>query len=160
LVMISGRQLDLLGELSFRFGDGALQVTATNAELDRDVSRVVLAIYERRAGLLDDVGHLLQRNASAIGRTYRNIGNGIDVFAVLREVADNNIESAFSVEYLCYGLTAYRGLNDTVHVIGKNSIPGGALAIHSNEKVWLAQFADHAEVFHAWNGPHHFCDLV
>src|SRR5436305_1356394 len=38
------RDMDLRGELSLGFGDGALEIAAANAELHRDVTAVVFAV--------------------------------------------------------------------------------------------------------------------
>ena len=110
--------------------------------------------------MFHDLGHLLQRNTAAFRRADRNVGNGIDIFAVLREKAHNHVEPPLAVQDLRHSLAADGGLNDTVHVVWQNSITGGAFAVHPDEKVGLAKLSDNAQVFDALNRSHHLCDSI
>src|SRR6266540_2403319 len=55
-------QTYLLGNFCFSLRNRALQVTATHAELDRDVAHVIFVIDKRGARLLDDLRHLFKRH--------------------------------------------------------------------------------------------------
>ena len=59
---VAGRQLDVLGDALLRFRDGAGEVAAAHAELDRHEALVALAKDVGGAGVERDRGELAQRN--------------------------------------------------------------------------------------------------
>src|SRR5262249_4972856 len=91
-VVIALWEFDLLREFLLRFGDRALQIAPADAELDRNVARVIFAVDKGRAGLFDDLRNLLQWDAPAIRSAYGNARNGVDVLAILRQEPDDDVK--------------------------------------------------------------------
>src|SRR5262249_54206116 len=115
-ITISLWQAHVSLELGLRFGDGALQVTATDPELDRDVAAVIFAVDKRGARLLDNVRHLSERYIGSIGRGHWDIANGVDTVAGPWQEAHDHIEAPFAVQNLGHGLPTNGRLHSAVDI--------------------------------------------
>src|SRR5262249_48845875 len=109
-VVIPGGQSYLRFDPRLDFIDHALQVAPADAEFDRDVSRVVFAVDERRAGLPGDFRELLERDALAVGRVDQDVADRFEALAVLRQEAHDDVETLFAVEQLRPRMPADRRL--------------------------------------------------
>ncbi len=131
--MITGRQLNVLSDLAFGFGNRALQIAIANAEFDRNVARVVFAIDVRCSGLIGNVGEVSQRHWRSAGRVHRNAADRIDVIAKLRQESHDHIEAPLAVQNLRDGLSSNRCLHGRVDIAGRDSVARGPLTINLDE---------------------------
>src|SRR5262245_40452989 len=159
-VVIPGGNLYLRSDPRLGFINRALQVSPPDAEFDRDVTSIVFAVDERRAGLPCDFRKLLERDALAIGRIDLDVADRFEALAVLRQEAHDYIKTLFAVEQLRHGLAADRRLRRRVDVVRRYAVARRFLPVDADQQIRLAELPEDAEVGHAGNRGHHVLDLV
>src|SRR5215469_6561522 len=138
----------------------AAQVAPADAEFDRNVTLVVLAIDVRRSRFQFDITKLLERHQRASGR---RDGYGLDavkVLPILRQESDHQREMTFAFKDLRHCLPADRSLHDRVYIAGSDSIPGSAFAVDFYQNIGLPQFSENASVLDALDRIELSFDLV
>src|SRR5208282_365723 len=139
-------------------GDGAAEVAAAYAELDRNVALRGLVIDEGCAGIDADGSELAQRN---VGRRAarglicdRNIGDLLDTVAIFWREADREIELPIALQHRgCHGARHCR-LDNGVHVARVEPIPGGSDAIDLDVEIRLTDDVENSDILHALDALH------
>src|SRR5262245_18665197 len=154
-VVVFGGQLYLRLDPRLDVFNRALQVSPSDAEFDRDVTLVVFAVNEGRAGLFVDLGQLFERDALALGRVDLDVADRFDALAKLRQESHDDVESLFAVEKLSHRLAADGRLPRRVDVARQDAVARRLVPVGADQQVRLAEFEEDAEVGHAGNPRHH-----
>src|SRR6185437_7320622 len=133
--------------------DGAAEIAAADAELDRNVALAALAIDERSSGIERDIGKLAERNV-AVAASRRLISHldrtdRVDAAAIFGIQPDRQIELPVAFKDGRCGGAAERGLDDGVDVTGVEPIAGGLLPIDLDIEVRLSEKVEDSKIGHA-----------
>jgi len=124
--------------------DRAFQVASSDAELDRNVPFVVLAIDDEGPGLGRDLRKLLQGDPRPIRRADLDFADRLEILAVLWQKAHDQIEPALAFKDLRDRLPADRRLHDRVYVRHEYPVPGAGVPVHFDQEIGLTKQFEHA----------------
>src|SRR6516164_10949368 len=116
LIVITLGRADRRRKFPLDLGYGSGKVPPAHAELDGNVAAPVFAVDHERSLAKANVGNLGERHLATIGRGQQNVPHLINIFAVLRLVAHNEIKTAVAFKDLRSGGSADCCLNGSVDV--------------------------------------------
>src|SRR5262249_5128818 len=144
-------QLDLAIDFPDRLLDGAAQVAATHAVLDRHIARVLLAIDLACAVAHADVSELGQGHALSGGCQQPYVRDGLLGIPVRGGVARHQVIALLALQYLGHRVSAHRCLHCILHVADVDSVPRRLIAVDYEVQVRLPDHAEKAQVPNPWN---------
>ena len=97
-VMEALGQLELMRDAVLRIFHGGGEVATADAELDGNVTAIVLAVDHEGAVVEVDICDLTKRNAAAVGSGDGELRMASGILAEFRLVADDEIEATVAIE--------------------------------------------------------------
>ena len=94
------------------------------------------------------------------GISHFDVTDFIDVVAVFRRVADDEIELPLTLQHGSRDSPAHGCLHDRIHVARIEAIARGLLPIHFDVQVWLAEDRENAEIGNAADLAHLVANLI
>ena len=147
--------------------NGAAQIAAAHAELDRHIALLLLAIDEGSARYQAHVGQILERHlneavAGARRRGHRNSLDGLEVASIGRTQAHHHrkMPVAGALVEIARALAADRRLHDGIDVAGRQSIARGPDPIDVDADRGLPERTQHGQIRDARNLGEHLRDVV
>src|SRR3989442_6924633 len=152
LVPQAWRHRNFLLDARQRFADRPFQVASSDAELDRNVPFVVLAINDEGPGLGRDLRKLLQGDPRPIRRADLDLADRLKILAVLGQKAHDQVEPPLAFQDLRDGLSSDRRLHDRVHIPHQHTLASAGVPLHFDHGLGLTKQFEHAQVFDAGDG--------
>src|SRR5215469_219872 len=148
------RQLNLGGDLVLAVLNRAFQVAPPYGKANRHIAARVLPVYEGRALGVDNARDLDQGDIARRRQRHSNLSDGVETFAVLRQPAHNQVETAIPLEHLRHGLATESSLYDRCYVTDVKAVTRARDPVRSDHKIGLAErsidreFGDTADLAH------------